>query len=304
MDLERVERAWAAGFFDGEGWAGGSGRGVVAQINQADARSIPDVLRRFQGAVGCGRISGPLVAVGRVDLYRWVASSRSDVAHVLERIAPWVGAVKRTEFEIALGVPGARSEWEAAPTPEKLAWAAGLFDGEGWTGLFEYRSRRGYFSNEMALTQVGSDEAPEVLDRFLRVIRLGRIYGPYRSPGHLPVYRWRTFGRVNVREAFDTIREYLGATKRSQGDVALQTVSAQPGLLRGNPAWGAYKTHCLNGHEYAAARIRPYRPRRPEGVQRRASKQCLVCSREQARARRAAKKSVAPATPSSRSTGD
>src|SRR5437588_5783194 len=140
MDGDRLERAWAAGFFDGEGWAGTSGRGLFAQINQADPSGMPDVLGRFQRAVGVGRLGGPVLEQGKEPLYRWVASSRSDVTDAFAALAPWLGEVKRKEFEATLTIKGAASAWESAPMGERNAWAAGLFDGEGWTGLFEYSS--------------------------------------------------------------------------------------------------------------------------------------------------------------------
>ncbi|TMD58706.1 MAG: hypothetical protein E6I87_11670 [Chloroflexi bacterium] len=244
MDGDRLERAWAAGFFDGEGWAGTSGRGLFAQINQADPSGMA-----------------------------------------------------------TLAVKGAASAWESAPMGERTAWAAGLFDGEGWTGLFEYSSRPGYYSVELGITQSGRDEIPQVLRRIAELAGRGHFYGPYHGdPRHKPVHRWKTFGAENVSAVLHLLLPRLGKVKRDQARLALGTVFGQPALARGNPAWGAYKTHCVNGHEYATARVRPYRPRKAGAKQRRDSKQCLICSREQARARR--QEGLVSPKPSSRSTRD
>ena len=292
MDVDRIGRAWAAGFFDGEGWAAAQGRACRAQINQASDTGVPEVLLRFLGAVGVGRIGGPALAEGREPLYHWVASSRDDVLAVFEALAPWIAAVKRKAFEDALGVVGPASEWDGAAVEEKLAWAAGLFDGEGWTGLFEYSSREEYYSLEMGITQSGTDGIPEALRRIAEVTARGRFYGPFdQGKGRKPVYRWKTFGPNNVGSVLHLLLPQLGVVKREQAISAVAAVLEQPPLVRGNPAWGAYKMYCINGHEYATARLRPYRPRKPEGRERRASKQCLICSREQARARRAARRS-------------
>src|SRR5881227_2813286 len=110
--MERHELAWAAGFFDGEGWANRTVRGVQARINQADPDGVPAVLVKFQRIVGVGRIAGPEVKEGKIDLYHWVVSSRGDVARVAELIGPWLGQVKRAELEHALGL--SRSD--------RLAW--------------------------------------------------------------------------------------------------------------------------------------------------------------------------------------
>ena len=86
MVVDRYELAWAAGFFDGEGWADlarQEGRRTgqpMARVNQADPDGVPEVLVRFQRALGgIGTIGGPRVEEGRIDLYRWHVSSRGDV---------------------------------------------------------------------------------------------------------------------------------------------------------------------------------------------------------------------------------
>jgi hypothetical protein len=87
-----------------------------------------------------------------------------------------------------------------------------------------------------------------------------------------------------VRLVLDSLWPWLGQVKRAQARAMLKVLNGQPVLPRGNPAWGNRKTHCVNGHEYATARIRPYVPRRGGG-QRRDSQQCLVCVRDAARER-------------------
>jgi hypothetical protein len=65
-----------------------------------------------------------------------------------------------------------------------------------------------------------------------------------------------------------------------------EVIDRQPAVARGRVEWGSHKTHCVHGHEYAIGRLRRY-VSRGKGVPRRASKQCLACAHEQARARRA-----------------
>jgi hypothetical protein len=287
--MDRCDRAWAAGFFDGEGWANATGgrrrrtRQPYAQINQAGADGPPEVLLRFREVVGVGR-----VAIGDADanLYRWTASSRGDVATTFEVLAPWLGIIKRRQFGRALNVNTAEeigAEMRAAD--EELAWAAGLFDGEGSVYLLRHRTHDGYLYVEAALTQSGL-VLPEVLTRFEHAVGYGRIYGPYPAEEPwLPVYRWKASRRPHVEDLVIRLRPWLGSVKRTQAEHALSAVSAQPRLPRGNPSWGSHKSHCIRGHEYAVARIRPFVSRRG-GTQRRDSKQCLVCVREQARTRR------------------
>ena len=120
MRVDRFELAWAAGFFDGEGWANAvaqSGRKTkqpLAQINQADPTGIPEVLARFQRAVGgLGRIGGPSVEDGRQDLYHWTVSSRSDVELLHHLLLPWLGQVKLDEFGLALAITSSVADGHA-----------------------------------------------------------------------------------------------------------------------------------------------------------------------------------------------
>jgi hypothetical protein len=97
------------------------------------------------------------------------------------------------------------------------------------------------------------------------------------------------------------LQPWLGNVKRRQAFDALEFIDGQPTLTRGRSEWGSHKTRCIHGHEYATARLKPYVSRTPQGVQRRDSKQCLVCVREWARRAYAARRkrigSISPTDP-------
>ena len=292
--MDRTELAWAAGFFDAEGWAAAvKSRGHMrpcAQINQADPNGMPEVLTRFRPAVGVGRISGPKRQDGKVDLYRWVASSRADVKRTFVAVAPWLGEVKIAQFVDAVG---AVLTTDVSPSgDEELAWAAGLFDGDGSTYFAKHRTRTGYRTAEIAITQSSGTGTPEVLTRFRSAVgNIGHLSGPYGGDDmHGPVYRLKVYRLRDVEAVINALSPWLGSVKRGQAAAVIGAVSAQHALLRGNPAWGNRKTHCAHGHEYATARVRPYRPRSARAVERRASKQCLACVRASARRRYADKR--------------
>jgi len=282
--LDEHELAWAAGFFDGDGWAAlvrsrGRKRGQPhAQINQASLDGVPDVLRRFRNAVGVGRISGPKIEDGRQPLYWWVASSARDVARAGSLIGPWLSPEKRRQFENTVALSF------GYPPRDSIAWAAGLFDAEGSASLSDHRSHAGYKVIEASITQGGSEDVPVELQRFLALVATGRNYGPYeQEDANEPIYRWRSYTTESVRGVVHLLLPRLGEVKRKQALTALAVVDSQPTLPRGRAEWGSHKTHCIHGHEYAAARLKPYARRTPNGIERRASKQCLACVREQAR---------------------
>ena len=286
--MDEHELAWAAGFFDGDGWASQvrqAGRRTgqpMARINQAGMSGVPQVLIRFRDAVGVGRVGGPKTEKGRQDLYWWVASSRGDVTRVGQLIGPWLSSQKRAQFRTAVDL-----QFEGDPR-SSLAWAAGLFDAEGSVMLTDHRSHVGFKVIAAEITQGGDSKGSEELLRFQTMTHLGYTNGPYVQAGaNKPIYRWRSRRADEIRLLMHVLFPWLGSVKRAQAISALALVGLQPALPRGRADWGSHKTHCVHGHEYATARVRAY-VSRGVGVQRRDSKQCLVCARDQARAKRIA----------------
>jgi len=290
--MDRHELAWAAGFFDGEGWAGKSTRGVRAQINQAGPDRIPAVLVRFQAALGgLGRIGGPTREPKRKDMYRWIVSSRDEVALLLQLVKPWLGPVKLAQFARATGLDVSVAQPRTGDD-EWRAWAAGLFDGEGCSALLRHRTHPGYKTGELSVTQSSRVGSPEVLRRFSVVVGAGYISGPYpQRNATMDVFRWKVAALVDVESVIAELWPWLGEVKRAQAQRVLDVLHAQPKLPRGNPEWGNRKTHCINGHEYATSRIRPF-VGRGKNEKRRDSEQCLTCLRDYARKQRQKKRSV------------
>jgi hypothetical protein len=289
--MDRHELAWAAGFFDGEGWAAkNKTRGVQARINQADANGMPAVLLKFRRIVGVGRLKGPQREEGKQDLYWWEATSRPDVACVADAIAPWLCPAKRGEFEQALGRSLPPVIWPTSGS-EELAWAGGFFDGEGSTYLEKHRTHAGYLVPRVHVTQSSAvGIAPELLRLKTIIGDLGTISGVHPGKGaSRPYRRWRVFTPAGVQLALHLLWPFIGDVKRSQARLVLQVIHSQPDLQRGNPAFGVAGTRfCLNGHDKWNARIRPFKGRgKNEEDPNLHLRQCLECVRIDARARRA-----------------
>jgi hypothetical protein len=286
--LESHDFAWAAGFFDGEGWAAFQGRGTRARINQAGPGGLPDVLLKFQRIVGVGRIDGPVVAEGKQPLYYWEATSRADVAHVAEVIGSWLCPVKRSEFERALRCPVVPPVWPGSMS-EELAWAGGFFDGEGSTCLDKHRTHADFFVPVLYVPQAAVDGIAPELVRLQNAIGFGTISGLRRpKPPHKPYRRWRVFTIDKVFRALHMLWPFIGNVKRDQARRAMQIVLGQPDLVRGNPAFGvAGARYCLRGHDKWNARVRPFQGRGKNSEDPlNHLRQCPACVREDARARR------------------
>lgn len=103
---------------------------------------------------------------------------------------------------------------------EELAWAAGLFDGEGHISCRERRSK-GHFSRNIVMTV--AQNHPEVLERFRDAVDLGKIhsidrYRPAESKleGGFITYSWRTGRFEHIQAAAAMIWPWLGSVKRAQ----------------------------------------------------------------------------------------
>jgi hypothetical protein len=287
--LESHDFAWAAGFFDGEGWANRQRRGVHSRINQAGLDGIPEVLTKFHRIVGVGRLHGPITVEGRQPLYYWDATSRPDLLQVVERIGPWLCPVKRVEFERTLGAPLPAEIWPGSMS-EELAWAGGFFDGEGSTYLEKHRTHSGYFYPVLYVPQAAAvGIAPELLRLKSAVADLGSISGTRRDrPDKKPYRRWRVVTIVKAQLALHLLWPFIGDVKRAQAQLVMRTIHAQADLPRGNPAFGvAGARYCLRGHDKWNARVRLFKGRgKNDEDPMNHLRQCLACVREDAQARR------------------
>jgi hypothetical protein len=291
--LESHELAWAAGFFDGEGWANRTDRGVQARINQAGADGVPEVLIKFHRIVGAGRVKGPILVDGRQPLYYWEATSRLDVGRVVERIGAWLCPVKRAEFERTLGGPLPPQGWPGSMS-EELAWAGGFFDGEGSTYLEKHRTHQGHFYPVLYVPQASeSGIAPELLRLHGAIGGVGTISGERRDrPDWTPYRRWRVVTPFKVQKTLHLLWPFIGKVKRDQAQQVMVVINSQPDLIRGNPSFGmAGARYCLRGHDKWNARVRPFKGRgKNEHDPRNHLRQCMTCVRDSARAKRKRKR--------------
>jgi hypothetical protein len=289
--MDRHELAWAAGFFDGEGWAAkNKTRGIQSRINQAGPNGMSAVLLKFQRTVGVGRLKGPHMEEGKQDIYWWEATSRPHVQRVADLIGPWLCPAKRAEFERALGGSLAPAIWPSSASEER-AWAGGFFDGEGSTYLERHRTHAGYFVPRLYVPQSSeAGIAPELVRLKSALGEIGTISGVRPGKGNWrPYRRWRVCPTAHVQLSLHLLWPFIGEVKRSQARAVMQVIHSQTDLPRGNPAFGvAGARYCLNGHDKWNARMRPFKGRgRNEEDPNLHLRQCLECVRIDARARRA-----------------
>jgi hypothetical protein len=94
---------------------------------------------------------------------------------------------------------------------EDVAWAGGLFEGEGsFAPEVDRRIQKVYL--QMAL--VSTDE--DVVRRFHEIVGHGNVYGPIgNGDGHKPYWRWRTRGQ-NAIKVGRVLLPHLGSRRRER----------------------------------------------------------------------------------------
>lgn len=260
----RCQLAWAAGFFDGEGstgtWPNKNRPGAInlfANVTQQSASSdeIPAVLTRFRVAVrGLGRISAPTPDLrSGTYLCQWRTHSFEEVQAVVALLWQDLGPVKRAQAARSLRAYHAqfsqirarhrrpartrRADLPAAVHPvektrTELAWAAGLFDGEGSTET--QRRRRGaqaWSGLRSKVSQCDADGVPAVLSRFRVAVGVGWIEGPQSGNGYANAYKWAA-GGADTLCALELLWPYLGAVKRDQALDAVSRLDARELIRR------------------------------------------------------------------------
>jgi hypothetical protein len=97
-----TEIAWAAGFFEGEGYFSAIPRQLkdgprlypFVGINNTDY----EMLARFHEIVGVGRIETRSVAYSPFNAkpqWRWIAGKRHEAEHILQLFTPWLSTKRK-----------------------------------------------------------------------------------------------------------------------------------------------------------------------------------------------------------------
>ena len=111
---------------------------------------------------------------------------------------------------------------------EKLAWAAGFFDGEGCTTFKANQKKpngRMYGIPVLQVTQCSNlEKYPEVLEKFNEAVgRLGHQYGPYNKKSAAQLYyQLDITGFEEVQAVVAMLWPWLSSVKRQQAEKALE----------------------------------------------------------------------------------
>jgi hypothetical protein len=130
-------------------------------------------------------------------------------------------------------------------SPTDIAWAAGLFEGEGCWNFYVPRS--GSKTNRTQARLGMTDE--DVVRRFATVVGCGKVRGPVNrgNPEHKPMFEWYIQRRKHVLALIELFWPYMGTRRRAKAQEILDLNEARPLEER---------THCPQGHAYAGDNLR------------------------------------------------
>ena len=119
-----------------------------------------------------------------------------------------------------------------APGREELAWAAGLFEGEGCFASWRKQRKgrpEGQYHRMARASITMADE--DILQAFQRIIRVGAIYLTKRADPkrihHKQLWTWTTGSLQGVQHTAASLWAWLGPRRRLQASEALQTMARQ-----------------------------------------------------------------------------
>lgn len=161
-------------------------------------------------------------------------------------------------------------------TPEQIAWAAGLFEGEGCFHASTRKTGKRVVAMRLSMTD------RDVVDRFASIMPYGTVRTPRRMSGegrehHKPIHEWNSQTAVHVVEMVNMLLPYLGARRRAKAlDVSAVCQEMQPHFRD--------RTHCPQGHPYEGDNL--WHEYRKNGVVARVCRECKrTKSRDRARKR-------------------
>lgn len=97
-----------------------------------------------------------------------------------------------------------------------LAWAAGLFEGEGSISVHT-ATRSGHTYRRLCIALGSTDE--DVIRAFQRAVGVGNVNGPYGPyPGsNRPCWRWQITG-TKAEAVLDRLLPFLGARRTARAE--------------------------------------------------------------------------------------
>lgn len=118
---------------------------------------------------------------------------------------------------------------------EELAWAAGIFDGEGYIGVVNRRVPSHGRRVPQLHVYVDQYHDREVVDRFCAAVGVGKVTDRIR-PGGVHDFYWRVNSLEDVQATVALLWPWLSSPKRDQAHWALSSYHSRRAVI-GVRAW-------------------------------------------------------------------
>ncbi len=100
---------------------------------------------------------------------------------------------------------------------EELAWAAGLFEGEGCFSA--QKNSSGRYTSRAQITMSDLD----ILERFARTVGVGKVHPrKQNNPSHKKLWHWRVTSYEEVQHILSILWNHLGPRRRARGAEVLR----------------------------------------------------------------------------------
>jgi hypothetical protein len=170
--------------------------------------------------------------------------------------------------------------------PQGIAWAAGLFEGEGCLNVYR-RARRGKTSGMTGSVQINLGTTDlDVVERFAQIVGVGAICRDIKPvrPEWKPMHKWSAYGFEKVQYVVAMFWPWLGERRRAKAREVL--LAARYVQRKGD------RQSCPNGHSYAGDNLMLEPIQR--GDQHYFARRCKECRTVQARERARRRLGITP----------
>jgi len=99
-----------------------------------------------------------------------------------------------------------------------IAWAAGLFEGEGSISCYPIKCRVNSIRTDVSLASTDKD----VIDKFCQIVGAGDVKGPREYPRRKPIYYWQVQNFRDCMYVLGQIYDYLGERRKAKADEMLE----------------------------------------------------------------------------------
>lgn len=110
----------------------------------------------------------------------------------------------------------------------EIAWAAGLWEGEGWISVCD---RRIYKGKSLCYVNMGVDMTDrDVLERLPEIFNYGLVKSSHKTlkePWHKEQFTWRVYKYNKILEITDLMRPWLGKRRLLQIEEVLSQDTRQ-----------------------------------------------------------------------------